>query len=595
MTNFTSLILFPMQKRWVLKKQGDPDLVASLAADLKVDNHVANLLVQRGITDYASAHKFFRPELEQLHDPFLMKDMEAAVSRIKKAIDSGEKILVYGDYDVDGTSAVALVYSFIHKFYAKVDLYIPDRYIEGYGISVLGIDFAAENGFTLVIALDCGIKSVEKIDYAKGKGVEFIICDHHRPGKEIPKAVAVLDPKREDCNYPYDELSGCGLGFKLVQAYASRNGIPFPELICYLDLVAISIASDIVQITGENRILSYYGLELINTNPRPGIEAVLQYSNISRKTLTPQPGETIFSKLLNVNDLVFLVGPRINAAGRMESGRNSVMILIAENLQDALKIGEGIDNNNTERRNLDALNTQQAIDMINGSEKMLKAKSTVVYHPDWHKGVIGIVASRLTESFYRPTIVLTESNGLVCGSARSVKDFDIYDAIDECKELLEHFGGHKYAAGLSLKLENLEKFREKFEKIVASRIEEHMQVPEVEIDDFLELNDITPKLVRLLNQFAPFGPGNMTPVFRTDEVVDLGKARIVGKNHLKLNITYSERSVIFDGIAFQQTDHFSYIQGGHPFNICYQIEENEWNGTVKLQLNIKDIKLAGEG
>jgi single-stranded-DNA-specific exonuclease len=578
-----------MEKRWVLKEQGDPGVISALAEQLKVDNNIANLLAQRGITSFDEARSFFRPELSQLHDPFLMKDMDVAIERINKAISQKEKILVYGDYDVDGTSAVALVFSFLKKYYSEVDFYIPDRYIEGYGISIQGIDFAAEQGFKLVIALDCGIKAVEKIAYASTLGVDFIICDHHRPGSEIPAAVAVLDPKREDCHYPYDELSGCGLGFKLVQAYAQKNGIPFEELHSYLDLVAISIASDIVLITGENRILAHYGLKLINTNPRPGIEAVLLYSNIKRRPCLPNE-DWIFSRQLNINDLVFLVGPRINAAGRMESGRNSVMILITQDVNEAYEIGKNIDNYNTERKNLDSLTTQQAIDMINGSEKLLKSKSTVVYNPDWHKGVIGIVASRLTETFYRPTIVLTDSNGLICGSARSIKDFDIYDAIDECKDLLEHFGGHKYAAGLSLKKENLELFKARFEKIVTDRLEEHMLVPEIEIDAMLELGDINPKLFRLLNQFAPFGPGNMSPVFRTDHVVDLGKARIVGKNHLKLNITYPEKSVCLDAIAFQQIDYYQHILSGSSFSICFHIEENEWNNTVKLQLNIKDIK-----
>ncbi len=583
-----------MKKRWVLKNQGDPEAIASLSKELNVSFHIANLLVQRGITNYDTARDFFRPELSQLHDPFLMKDMDIAVERINRAIQEGEKILVYGDYDVDGTSAVALVYSFLKKHHDAVDFYIPDRYLEGYGISNQGIDFAASERYSLVIALDCGIKAIEKIEYAASLGIDFIICDHHRPGSEIPKAVAVLDPKREDCSYPYDELSGCGLGFKLVQAYAMKYEIPFEELYCYLDLVAISIASDIVLITGENRILAYYGLKLINTNPRPGIEAVLQYSNISRKPILQQSKNCIFSRQLNINDLVFLVGPRINAAGRMESGKNSVLILISENLEDALTIGKNIDTNNTDRRNKDALITQQAIDMINGNEKLLKAKSTVVYQPDWHKGVIGIVASRLTETFYRPTIVLTDSNGLICGSARSVKDFDIYDAIDECKDLLEHFGGHKYAAGLSLRTENLAAFTQKFERIVTERLEVHMLVPEIEVDAHLELSDINQKFFDVLEQFAPFGPGNMTPVFRTNGVVDLGKVRVVGEKHLKLHITYPEKSVYFDAIAFQQKTYFEHIKNGDPFNICYTIEINEWNNTVKLQLNIKDIKVPGE-
>jgi single-stranded-DNA-specific exonuclease len=582
-----------MEKRWVLKKQGDQETVSALAKQLGVDKQIANLLVQRDVTSLEEARAFFRPQLSDLHDPFLMKDMDVAIDRIDTALRSNEKILVYGDYDVDGTSAVALVYSFLKKRYAHVDFYIPDRYVEGYGISIKGIDFARDEGFTLVIALDCGIKSIEKIQYAREKGIDFIICDHHRPGNEIPAAIAVLDPKREDCNYPYDELSGCGLGFKLVQAFAQRNNIPFEQLYSYLDLVAISIASDIVLITGENRILAYYGLKLINTNPRPGIEAVLVYSNLKRKTIMQgSDNEGIFSRQLNINDLVFLIGPRINAAGRMESGRDSVRILITDKAEDALAIGKNIDNYNTERKNLDALITQQAIDMINSSEKMLKRKSTFVYHPEWHKGVIGIVASRLIENFYRPTVVLTDSNGLICGSARSIKDFDIYDAIDECKDLLEHFGGHKYAAGLSLKHENLHEFTERFERIVAQRVEEQMLVPEIEVDAVLELNEITPKLYRILNQFAPFGPGNMSPVFRTDKVVDLGKARIVGKNHLKLNITYPEKSIYFDAIAFQQSELYPNIQSGERFDICYHIEENEWNNTVKLQLNIKDIKLS---
>jgi len=583
-----------MKKRWVLKSQGDAELITALSKELNVDSHIAELLVQRGITSYDEAHSFFRPQLDHLHDPFEMKDMDVAIERINIAIKGGEKIMVYGDYDVDGTSAVALVYSFLKKHYDKVDFYIPDRYLEGYGISTQGIDFAAEEKISLVIALDCGIKAVEKVEYAATKGIDFIICDHHRPGAEIPKAIAVLDPKREDCNYPYDELSGCGLGFKLVQAYALKNNIPFEELYCYLDLVAISIASDIVQITGENRTLAHFGLQLINSNPRPGIEAVLQYSNISRKPVAQQSNDCIFSRQLTINDLVFLVGPRINAAGRMESGRNSVLILISENLEDALAIGKNIDNYNTERRNKDALITQQAIDMINGSDRMLKAKSTVVYQPDWHKGVIGIVASRLTETFYRPTIVLTNSNGLICGSARSVKDFDIYDAIDECKELLEHFGGHKYAAGLSLRPENLDAFTKMFERIVTERIEQYMQMPEIEVDAYLELGAINAAFYNVVKQFAPFGPGNMTPIFRTDKVVDLGKVRVVGSKHLKLHITYPEKSVYFDAIAFQQTAYYNHILAGRPFNICYTIEENEWNNSVKLQLNIKDIKDVGE-
>ncbi len=579
-----------MEKRWSLKAQGDKEKVDALAKELGVSNNISNLLVQRNICRFDEAKSFFRPQISDLHDPFLMKDMDKAVDRIKSAIDIKEKILVYGDYDVDGTSAVALVYTYFKKFSDNIDFYIPDRYLEGYGISMQSIDFAALNGFSLVISLDCGIKAVEKIDYANSKGIDFIICDHHRPGNELPKAHAVLDPKREDCTYPYEELSGCGVGFKLVQAYSQKHNMPFEELIKYLDLVAISIASDIVDITGENRTLAYYGLKKINSSPRPGIEAILQYSGIKRKEIQGLDN-LIFSRELNINDLVFLVGPRINAAGRMESGRNSVEILISENMVDAAHIGEDIDSYNSERRNLDSLTTIEAIDLINNDEFLKNSKSTVIYKQGWHKGVIGIVASRLIETFYRPTIVFTYSDGLICGSARSVKDFDIYNAIDACSDLLEHFGGHKFAAGLSLKEENFEAFRKRFENIVSESIEENMLTPEIEIDAILKLNEINSKFYRLLKQFAPFGPGNMSPVFQTDSVVDDGQARVVGKNHLKLSIIHPEiSSYPIPAIAFQQGIHYDKIKSGIPFSICYHIEENEWNGNTTLQLNIKDIR-----
>jgi single-stranded-DNA-specific exonuclease len=579
-----------MEKRWTLKAQGDKEKVDALAKELGVSNNIANLLIQREICNYEEAKAFFRPQLSDLHDPFLLKDMEKAIERIKTAIDSKEKILIYGDYDVDGTSAVALVYTYFKRFTDNIEFYIPDRYLEGYGISMQSIDFADENGFSLVISLDCGIKAVEKIDYANSKGIDFIICDHHRPGSELPKAHAVLDPKREDCTYPYEELSGCGVGFKLIQAYSQKHNLPFDELIKYLDLVAISIASDIVDITGENRTLAYYGLKKINSSPRPGIEAILQYSGIKRKE-TLGLDNLIFARELNVNDLVFLVGPRINAAGRMESGRNSVEILISENMIDAALIGEDIDTYNSERRNLDSSTTIEAIELIQNDEFLSKSKSTVIYKQGWHKGVIGIVASRLIETFYRPTIVFTYSDGLICGSARSVKDFDIYNAIDACSDLLEHFGGHKFAAGLSLKEENFEAFRKRFETIVSQNIEENMLTPEIEIDAVLKLNEINSKFYRLLKQFAPFGPGNMSPVFQTDSVVDDGQARVVGKNHLKLSIIHPEiSSYPIPAIAFQQGIHYDKIKSGIPFSICYHIEENEWNGNTTLQLNIKDIR-----
>lgn len=593
-----------MLKRWVLKERGDSEKVAALSAELGIGPVLAELLVQRGVNTFEESKAFFRPTLDQLHDPFQMKDMDKAVQRITKAIEQKEKILVYGDYDVDGTTAVALVYTFLREIgHEAVDYYIPDRYSEGYGISFKGVDFAHENGFGLVIALDCGIKAIKKIEKANEYGVDFIICDHHRPDEQLPDAVAVLDAKRPDCNYPYKELSGCGVGFKLIQAIASQRNIPIESLKKYLDLVVVSIASDIVPITGENRILAYFGLRLINQNPRPGFEAILRYSNISRKNAeaaTPLPSNDngfeeqpcIFKRELTISDMVFLVGPRINAAGRIESGRNSVRLLVCDTEIDADEIGQQINDFNTTRRDLDSTTTDMALDAIRSSPRLLEACSTVVYHPEWHKGVIGIVASRLIEVYYRPTIVLTQSNGLVTGSARSIKDFDIYDAIDACSELLEHFGGHKYAAGLSLKPENLDAFIEKFERIASAGITEDMRSPEVEIDLRINLNEIGQGFYKILKQFAPFGPGNMSPVFQTEGVIDNGYGRIVGKNHLKLTIGHHEiASAPFSAIAFQQGEYFDYISKGKPFNICYHIEENEWNNQKSLQLNIKDIKI----
>ena len=585
-----------MVKRWVLKDRGDKTLVGNLASQLGIEIALSELLVQRGITSFDEAKAFFRPELTNLHDPFLMNDMDLAVKRIEEAKRNKEKVLVYGDYDVDGTTAVALVYTFLQRQgFDKIDFYIPDRYGEGYGISTKSIDFARDEGFSLIIALDCGIKSIDKIDYAHQFNIDFIICDHHRPGATLPSAIAVLDPKREDSTYPFDELSGCGVGFKLIQAYTQKNGIPFESLRSYLDLVAVSIASDIVPITGENRILSYYGLKLINSNPRPGLEAILNIANIIRKTedesLVEAEADVRFSRELTINDLVFILGPRINAAGRIESGRNSVLLLISPDLAHAESIARQINDFNTERRNLDAHITQEALDMIASDPSMRDSLSTVVYNPEWHKGVIGIVASRLTDSYYRPTIVLTLSNGLITGSARSVKDFDIYDAIDACSDLLEHFGGHTFAAGLSLRPENLEKFRARFEQVVTSSITEEMLIPEVEIDLEINLNQITPRFMRILKQFAPFGPGNMSPVFVTPDTQDTGYARIVGKNHVKMTVFQNAvRSDPFSAIAFQLGDKFPSIVKQQLMDICYHLEENEWNGTRSIQLNIKDIR-----
>ncbi|HQK97368.1 MAG TPA: single-stranded-DNA-specific exonuclease RecJ, partial [Bacteroidia bacterium] len=502
-----------MEKRWVLKPQGDADAVTRLAAELRINRILVNLLVQRGITTYEEARRFFRPSLDMLHDPFLMKDMDKAIDRINTAVENKEKVMVYGDYDVDGTTAVSLVYTFLKSLSGDIAHYIPDRYKEGYGISKQGIDFAKENGYTLIIALDCGIKSVDKIDYANSLGVDFIICDHHRPGAEIPNAVAVLDPKRNDCPYPYKELSGCGIGFKLVQAFAQQNEMPFSQLEQYLDLVAISIAADIVPITGENRILAYYGLQRLNREPRPGIKAILELSGFKRDELT-------------INDIVFTIAPRINAAGRIESGTKAVELLISRNEDLAGFLGDDINDQNNTRKNLDQLITDQALQQIEDNEDFKNRKSTVLYNPEWHKGVIGIVASRLTDRYYRPTIVLTKSNGMVSGSARSVKDFDVYNAIESCSDLLEQFGGHMYAAGLTMREENVDAFREKFEAIVSTTIEEKMLTREIEIDAELSLTDITCSFYNILKQFAPFGPGNLSPIFRSSGVRDNGRGRV---------------------------------------------------------------------
>lgn len=587
-----------MEKRWVLKKQGDSEQIKRLSKELNISEVLTNLLVQRGIYSYDAAKSFFRPELSHLHDPFLMTDMDRAVSRIYKAINRGERILIYGDYDVDGTTSVALVYNFFKQHYDKLDYYIPDRYSEGYGISYKSIDFASTNNFSLIIALDCGIKAIEKIDYARKKHIDFIICDHHRPGEELPKAVAVLDPKRPDCNYPYKELSGCGVGFKLIQAYSSQYQLPFASLKKYLDLVAISIAADIVPITGENRILAFYGLKNINYKPRPGIRALMEkYGKYNKNPRRESKG--FFSKELTISDLIFSIGPRINAAGRLENGRNSVDLLVAQNIEDAETIASQINDLNTVRRNLDNNTTEEALVFIKKDRKHDERKTTVVYNENWHKGLIGIVASRLMEQFYRPTIVLTKSNGLITGSARSIKNFDIYEAIDSCSDLMEHFGGHKYAAGLSLKPENLNAFIERFENYVCKYLKEEDMTPEIEIDsdiDLEQLGGVKGSFFKVLRQFAPFGPGNPAPIFKTNALQDTGYARIVGQKHLKMKVTPFQggyRVPRIDAIAFQLGDEVNYkwISKALPFSICYQVEENAWQGKVDLQLNIKDIKL----
>lgn len=562
-----------MQKRWVVKP-ADEQKVNALQQVLKVHPVVCKLLVQRGIETFEQAKAFFRPELSDLHDPFLMAGMERAINRINTAIGSNEKILIYGDYDVDGTTAIATVYSFFKDFYPNIDYYVPNRYSEGYGISFKGVDFAAENGFKLIIALDCGIKSNDKVEYASKKGIDFIICDHHNPGEEIPAAVAVLDPKRTDCKYPFKELSGCGIGFKLIQAFAIQNGIPDEKYLQFLDLVCVSIGADIVSISGENRILAFHGLKKVNTNPVPGLRKLLEVAGVR--------------KALDITDVVFILGPRINAAGRMDDGKYAVKLLIAEDIDiNAGDYAMQLNGYNNDRKDLDRSITAHALDIIRADETLIRRKSTVVFSRDWHKGVIGIVASRLTETYYRPTVVLTESEGKVTGSARSVKNFDLYEAIYECRHLLIQFGGHKFAAGLTLQPENVDAFAIKFEEVVQQRLSDDQLVPELDIDAEIELEDITPRFYNIIQQMAPFGPDNMKPVFITRNVIDSGWSKIVKEEHIKFSIRKNTRD-IKDGIGFRLAPKFEIVKTT-PFDIAYQIEENEWNGEVRLQLVAKDI------
>jgi single-stranded-DNA-specific exonuclease len=567
-----------MNKRWAVREKPDNEDVIKLADELTIDTVLSTLLIHRGIKNYDDARFFFRPDLRHLHDPFLMADMEKAIDRVDTALTAGEKILIYGDYDVDGTTSVALVYSFFHKRYDDIEYYIPDRYREGYGISTEGIDYASDNGFSLIIALDCGIKSVDKIAYANTKGVDFVICDHHLPGKELPEAVAVLDPKRSDCEYPYKELSGCGIGFKLIQAYAEKNDIPFEEVTCYLDLVAISIACDIVHITGENRVLAYFGLQKINSDPCIGVKILMELA-----------GRTAGN--YSISDVVFTLGPRINAAGRIDDAKHAVELLIACHEDAAREKGMLINGKNTERKGHDLSITDEALSMIAGDEMMIGRKSTVVFNEKWHKGVIGIVASRLTEKYYRPTIVLTRSNGHVAGSARSVLGYDLYEALCECKDLLIQFGGHKYAAGLTMHPENVDAFIARFEEVVSATITDEQLIQEITIDAELELKQIESKFFRILNQFAPFGPENMSPVFISRNVYVSGYAGLVGENHLKMTVM-QEGSAGFECIAFNQGMHLPGIKEGKPFDICYHIEENIWREKRSIQLNVKGIRLG---
>ncbi|HAH23276.1 MAG TPA: single-stranded-DNA-specific exonuclease RecJ [Prolixibacteraceae bacterium] len=569
-----------MGKVWNIKKEGDINIIKHLSAALNVNMVIANLLAQRGITTYSEAQSFFRPKLTDLHDPFLMKDMDKAVDRLEKAIKNQENVLIYGDYDVDGTTSVAMMYQFLRSRIQNLDYYIPDRYSEGYGISKASIYYASEQKVTLVIVLDCGIKAVEKIQMAKDLGIDFIICDHHNPDETIPDAVAVLDPKRIDCNYPYKELSGCGVGFKLLQAYSKQNNVPFAEIAELMDLLVVSIASDIVPVSGENRVMAYYGLKKLNTSPSIGLKTIMQYSGF-------------IAEEISISDIVFKIGPRLNASGRIEHGKKSVAILTATNEAEAVLLGDEINSYNEIRKTLDRDITQEALAMIERNSDHEFKNATVLYNRDWHKGVVGIVASRLTEHFYRPTVVLTESNGMATGSARSVRDFDLYEAIGQCSDLLESYGGHMYAAGLTMKIENIYEFSRRFEEIVTKLITDKQQTESIEAEAKILLSDITPKFYRLLKQFAPFGPHNMVPVFITENVLDSGTSRPVGKNqeHLKLDlIEPTSNSSQFSAIAFNQSHHFEAINQGLPFDICYSLAENEFRGKTTLQLYIRDIQ-----
>jgi single-stranded-DNA-specific exonuclease len=568
-----------MEKRWVVKDRGDIAVVKQLAGTLNVPESLANLMVQRNITTADEAEVFFNPSLDHLHDPFLMKDMNIAVDRISTAVKKNEKILVYGDYDVDGTTAVALMYSFLKDQYSNVIYYIPDRYKEGYGVSYQGLDYAYQNNCKVVIALDCGIKAVEKVKYARTKGLDVIICDHHYPGDEIPKALAVLDPKQPSCNYPYKELSGCGVGFKLIHAYSRVQGIPFSEISHYLDLVAVSIASDIVHITGENRIMAYFGLKQLNESPCTGLKEIIRESELT--------------KSITIEDVVFKIGPRINAAGRMETGSKAVDLLVSNDTHLATEISREINNFNIERRSVDRIITTEAMRMICEDQRTVNSRTTVLYNPSWKKGVIGIVASRLIETYYRPTVILTESNGFATGSARSVQGYDLYQAIEACSDLLESFGGHMFAAGLTLKKENIRPFMERFEQYVHSTITEDQLVPRLFIDSELSFLEINEDFFKTIKKFQPFGPENMSPIFVSRNVYDTGSGRMVGSSgeHLKLDLCQeSTGQKSFSAIAFSQANHFEYIRRGNPFDICYSLEMNEFRGNRNLQLNIRDIK-----
>ena len=561
--------------RWTLKPKSDSQKVAQLAQALNVEEFVAILLVQRGIETFEEAKNFFRPKLEHLHDPYLMKDMDKAVARIELAIENQEKILVFGDYDVDGTTAVSLVSSYLKTYYSNVATYIPDRYDEGYGISFKGIDFADDNEFSLIIALDCGIKSIVHVAYAKERNIDFIICDHHRPGEFLPDAVAVLDPKRDDCSYPYDELCGCGIGFKLIQALGENRDQTIEDLTPYLDLVATAIAADIVPMTGENRVLAHFGLQVINSDPRPGIKALIH--QIKKQTL-------------DITDVVFIIAPRINAAGRIKHGNHAVELLSEFDFEQAQQFASEIEKYNSDRKELDKQITIEALSQIIENEETV-GFTTVVYQEDWHKGVIGIVASRLIETHYRPTLVFTKSGDKLAASARSVKGFDVYNALEACSEHLEQFGGHMYAAGMTLKEENYPDFKKAFEKVVSETIHPDMLLPEISIDAEIDFTEISPKLIRILKQFEPFGPLNMTPIFVSKNVNDTGYPKNMGSEeaHLKLFVKQNNSEGIA-AIGFGLGNKINLVTDKKPFDAVYCLDENEWNGKVTIQLRLRDIK-----
>jgi single-stranded-DNA-specific exonuclease len=561
---------------WQRKDNPETSKIEEHLTNLKVSKPIATLLAQRGIFGFEASKDFFRPSLDKLHDPFLMKDMDVAVGRIQKALINQEHILIYGDYDVDGTTSVALVYSYLNTIYSKCSAYIPDRYKEGYGLSIAGIDYAHDNEASLIICLDCGIKAIDKIEYAKSKNIDIIICDHHRPGENVPDAIAVLDPKQEDCNYPYDELCGCGIGFKLVQAIHQKQAKPFQELIPYLDLVATAIGSDIVPITGENRILAHYGLKVLNQDPRPGFKAIM---NTAKKDF------------FNITDVVFIIGPRINAAGRMEHGLHAVNLLTETDFESAKIKAKAIEEYNIERKDTDQYITQEALKQIVELNEENR-KTTVVYDESWHKGVIGIVASRLIETYYRPTLVFTKSGEMLSASARSVYGFDIYNAIEASSEYIEQFGGHKYAAGLTLKHKNYRQFKQKFEEVVQQQIDDELLIRRQVYDTELKLREITPKFHRILKQFAPFGPKNMSPVFRINGLQDTGYAKVVGKatEHLKCKFFKGKDPLKIDAIGFNLGAKLNLLANRSKVDVLCTIDENEWNGRVSLQLKLKDIK-----